>query len=89
MYGEYKKQLSAKTGTQRYKHSLVIDLDGIPMSLGTNSKHRHFLKRIFDVGTQCVLSRAPRGKECGWAREGGGRDGGRRRGWKGRSGSRV
>eukprot|EP00961_Rhodomonas_salina_P161437 2173896-Rhodomonas_salina.2 len=49
-YGMYKKQLMAKSGVQRYKHSLVVDLDGVSMSL-TSSKHRNFLKKIFDVGT--------------------------------------
>ena len=35
-------------GVQRYKHSLVVDLAGAPLSL-TRSAKRALLKRIFDV----------------------------------------
>lgn len=49
-YTLYKKRLSAQTGVQRYKSSLVIDLSGASLSL-TRSAKRDLLKRIFDVGT--------------------------------------
>lgn len=47
-YTEHKKRMSAETGVQRYKHSLVVDLSGASLSLGRSAK-RALLKRIFDV----------------------------------------
>jgi len=49
-YTEHKKRMIAETGVQRYKHSLVVDLQSAPLSL-TRSAKRALLKRIFDVGT--------------------------------------
>ncbi len=47
--GLHKANKSAATGVQRYKHSLVVDLDGMGMSL-LGGKTRHFMQRLFDVG---------------------------------------
>ena len=49
-YGMYKRNLSKEKGVQRYKHTLVVDLHGVSLSL-TKSSKRALLKRIFDVGT--------------------------------------
>lgn len=44
-----KARKGAETGVQRYKHSIVVDLSGMGMSLVTG-KTRHFLQKLFAVG---------------------------------------
>lgn len=45
---EYKKAHAAKRSEQRYKHTLIVDMEGMGMSLLSGTK-RHFLQRIFAV----------------------------------------
>eukprot|EP00286_Rhodomonas_abbreviata_P022085 CAMPEP_0181314692 /NCGR_PEP_ID=MMETSP1101-20121128/14957_1 /TAXON_ID=46948 /ORGANISM="Rhodomonas abbreviata, Strain Caron Lab Isolate" /LENGTH=277 /DNA_ID=CAMNT_0023421809 /DNA_START=115 /DNA_END=948 /DNA_ORIENTATION=- len=49
-YASYKQQISRERGVQRYKHTLIIDLKHVSMSMLAGSK-RHTIQRIFHVGS--------------------------------------
>jgi len=49
LYSYHKKVVSAQIGVQRYKYSLLVDLNGAGMSL-LSGKKRTIIKKVFDVG---------------------------------------
>jgi len=49
-YSVYKQDLCAKTGQQRYKHTLIVDLTGLSMGMLAGSK-RTVLQKILSLGS--------------------------------------
>eukprot|EP00282_Hemiselmis_andersenii_P029826 CAMPEP_0169453796 /NCGR_PEP_ID=MMETSP1042-20121227/14942_1 /TAXON_ID=464988 /ORGANISM="Hemiselmis andersenii, Strain CCMP1180" /LENGTH=329 /DNA_ID=CAMNT_0009565839 /DNA_START=220 /DNA_END=1206 /DNA_ORIENTATION=+ len=51
-YAVYKEDMARQRGTQRYKHTLLIDLTHIKMSMVSSSNKRHALQHIFGIGSK-------------------------------------
>mmetsp|Transcript_13423 Transcript_13423/g.34425 ORF Transcript_13423/g.34425 Transcript_13423/m.34425 type:complete len:332 (-) Transcript_13423:151-1146(-) len=51
-YAVYKEDMSRQRGVQRYKHTLLIDLSHVKMSMVSSSNKRHALGHIFGIGSK-------------------------------------
>mmetsp|Transcript_64843 Transcript_64843/g.159606 ORF Transcript_64843/g.159606 Transcript_64843/m.159606 type:complete len:354 (+) Transcript_64843:202-1263(+) len=51
-YAVYKEDMAKQTGTLRYKHTLLIDLTHIKMSMVSSSSKRQALQNIFSIGSK-------------------------------------
>lgn len=51
-YAVYKEDQAKQTGTLRYKHTLLIDLSHIKMSMVSTSSKRQALQNIFSIGSK-------------------------------------
>mmetsp|Transcript_14111 Transcript_14111/g.27855 ORF Transcript_14111/g.27855 Transcript_14111/m.27855 type:complete len:326 (-) Transcript_14111:421-1398(-) len=51
-YAVYKEDMARQKGVQRYKHTLLIDLTHIKMSMVSSSAKRHALQHIFGIGSK-------------------------------------
>lgn len=49
-YAVYKQDLSKASGVQRYKHTMIVDLHNISMSM-LMGKKKNLIKKIFDIGS--------------------------------------
>lgn len=49
-YAVYKHDLSNASGVQRYKHTMLVDLHNISMSM-LMGKKKNLMKKIFDIGS--------------------------------------
>lgn len=49
-YSVYKQDLAIKSGVQRYKHTLIVDLGGVSLSM-LQGRKRQVLQKIFSLGS--------------------------------------